>query len=75
MAYRTRNGRRVQLPRASTNGIQYLIKIDGTKAIFECKEDKHRFTVDYLKGPKSTGAKAPVIVMAGVSSVKILQMV
>lgn len=53
MAYKTTNGRRVKLPRGATNGVQYLVKLEGTKATFECKAAGHRSTIDYSKGPAS----------------------
>jgi hypothetical protein len=53
MAYKTRNGRRIQMPRTATNGIQYLVKLEGTVATFECKEAGHQNTHDYGKGPRA----------------------
>lgn len=41
-------------PRRATNGIQYLVALDGTKATFECKEGGHRQTHDYGAGAKPT---------------------
>ena len=53
MAYRTINGRRQQLPRPSTNGIQHLVSLVGPVATFECKDAGHRMTHDFSKGPVS----------------------
>jgi hypothetical protein len=50
MAYVTRNGIRRKRPESS-NGIQYLVKLEGTKAVFECKKG-HRMTKDFSKGRK-----------------------
>jgi len=63
MPYKTRNGRRVKLPRSATNGIQYLIKLDGTKATFECKEGHHISTTDFGKGPVSRRIPASSLAM------------
>lgn len=52
MAYRTRHGRRVILGRNASNGIQYLVKLEGTRATFECKRAGHRMVRDYGKGPR-----------------------
>lgn len=57
MAYRTRNGRRVKLPRSATNGYQYLVALDGTRATFECQAG-YRMTIDYGKGPVSRRVSA-----------------
>lgn len=54
MAYVTRNGRRISRPtRTATNGIQYLVKLEGTTATFECKRGQHQQSHDYSKGPIS----------------------
>jgi hypothetical protein len=53
MPYRTRQGRRIILPAGATNGVQYLEKLEGTKATFICKAAGHRMTKDYGKGPIS----------------------
>lgn len=53
MPYVTRRGQRRKRPAGATNGIQYLVALDGTKATFECKEHGHRMTHDYGKGPVS----------------------
>lgn len=60
MAYVTRHGRRVRRPASATNGIQYLVHLDGTVVTFECKARGHRMTHDYSKGPVSRriGAQA-----------------
>lgn len=50
MAYVTRNGRKRNRPGGS-NGIQYLVALEGTKATFECKARGHRITKDFSKGP------------------------
>ena len=52
MAYVTRNGRRVRRPSGATNSVQRLVKLEGTKATFECKAG-HRTTHDYGKSPIS----------------------
>lgn len=49
MPYKTRGGRRIKLTLKATNGIQYLVALDGTKATFECKAG-HRMAHDYGKG-------------------------
>ena len=48
MAYKTIHGRRLNVPKA-TNGRQYLVKLEGTVATFECKAG-HRITKDFSKG-------------------------
>jgi hypothetical protein len=50
MPYRTRNGRRIKLTAQATNGIQHLVKLEGTRATFECKAG-HQHSHDYGKGP------------------------
>jgi hypothetical protein len=52
MPYITRNGVRRARPAGASNGVQYLVALDGTKATFECKAG-HRTTHDYGKGPIS----------------------
>lgn len=61
MAYKTRYGQRIKMPRSSTNGVQYLEKIDGTKATFICREGGHRTTIDYSKGPISRRMSAAAL--------------
>jgi hypothetical protein len=53
MAYVTRYGKRRPRPSSSTNGMQRLVTLDGTKATFECVAAGHRMTRDYGKGPRS----------------------
>lgn len=53
MAYVTRHGRRLRRPAGATNGVQYLVALDGTVATFECSRG-HRMTHDYSKGPVRT---------------------
>ena len=50
MPYVIRNGRRRARPAGASNGVQYLVALDGTKATFECKSG-HRSVKDYGKGP------------------------
>lgn len=50
MAYRTRGGRRFPVPPGAANGRQRLVALDGTRAVFECRNG-HRMTHDYGKGP------------------------
>lgn len=40
------------MPHSATNGVQYLIKLEGTVCTFECKSG-HQMTHDYSKGPIS----------------------
>lgn len=61
MAYKTRAGRRIRIPGAATNGIQYLVKLEGTRATFECKAGGHRSTIDYSKGPVSRRMSAQAL--------------
>ena len=63
MPYRTKNGRRIKLPRGVTNGTQYLVKIEGTKATFECKAGGHRITQDFSKGPRGRTMSAAALKM------------
>ena len=52
MAYITRAGKRFSRPnRTATNTIQRLVKLEGTKATFECPSG-HKMFRDYGKGPK-----------------------
>lgn len=53
MPYVTRNGQRRKRHAGATNGVQYLVALNGTKATFECKEGKHRIIHDFGKGPIS----------------------
>lgn len=53
MPYVTRNGRRRARPAGATNGVQYFVALDGTRATFECKVGGHRMSHDYGKGPVS----------------------
>ena len=57
MPYVTRNGRRLVMPSAATNGRQYLVALEGTVATFECKAG-HRMRHDYSKGPVSKRVQA-----------------
>lgn len=53
MPYKTSSaGRRLKLPAGATNGVQHLVKLEGTRATFECAAG-HRTTHDYGKGPIS----------------------
>lgn len=52
MPYKTRQGRRLMLPRGVTNGRQHLVKLEGTVATFECTRGHHRMTHDFSKGPR-----------------------
>lgn len=51
MPYVTRRGQRRKRPAGATNGVQYLVKLEGTVATFECKTGGHRTRHDYSKGP------------------------
>jgi hypothetical protein len=62
MPYRTRHGRRIQLARAATNGLQHLVQLDGTVATFECQAG-HRMTHDYGKGPRPRRIPAEALKM------------
>lgn len=48
--YKILHGRRVQLPRGVTNGVQYVVSLEGSVATFECKRAGHRMTKDFNKG-------------------------
>lgn len=59
MPCRTRaGGRRVKLTRGATNGIQYLVKLDGQIATFECKNGGHKMVQDFSKGQRQISAEA-----------------
>lgn len=52
MPYVTRGGRRRARPAGASNGVQRLVKLEGTVATFECLQG-HQMTHDYSKGPVS----------------------
>ena len=60
MPYVTRNGIRRPRPAGATNSRQRLVKLDGTRATFEC-EAGHRMTHDYGKGPISKRMSAEAL--------------
>lgn len=59
MAYVTRNGQRRK--RIGSNGIQYLVKLEGTVATFECKEHGHTMVHDFSKGPRTKHVSAELL--------------
>lgn len=60
MAYVTRNGVRRPRPTNKTNGVQRLVKLEGTVATFECLKG-HRMTKDYSKGLRSRQMSAEAL--------------
>lgn len=51
----------MQLPRAATNGLQYLDSIEGTKTVWVCREGGHRMVKDFGKGPRHQRTPAAAI--------------
>lgn len=53
MPFVTRDGVRRVRHAGASNGVQYLVKLEGTVATFECKTRGHRMVKDFSKGPRS----------------------